>query len=128
MSDGTETNPSPHEEWMNDWGLQYVTDEEALDDLFDAVLLKRVKMTTKRGSSSDHPDEVVVVEGVVVGRGKDLLVSEDGERFTGRMSLVLDNGHAHHMKPGVTVETWNVGQGGDQTGYWQVAVSFPSRS
>lgn len=111
---------SPHEEWMDAWDRQYITNEDALDGLFEEVVLKRVKMTTRQGSSSDHPDEVVVVEGVVVGVGIDILVSmENPGRRTGRMSLVLDNGHAYHLKPGMTVEAWNVGQGGDQVGYWE---------
>lgn len=127
MNEEDKEDQSPHEEWMNAWDRQYVTDDEVLEDLFEDVVLRRVKMTTDRGSSSDHPDEIVVVEGTVVGVGTDILVSmEDPTRRTGRMSLVLDNGHAYHMKPGMTVEVWNVGQGGDQAGYWQHVINFPS--
>lgn len=124
-----ETDRTPHEEWMDAWRKKFITDKQLLDGLFEKVVFQKVRITTEQGSSADHPDERIVVEGLVVGQGLDVLMDEGKApdfkvSEVRRLSLVLDNGHAYHMKPGMTVEVWEEDRPGRNAHYSPVA-SFP---
>ena len=113
---------SAHVQWMDSWEKKYITDEAVLTALATQVRQQKIRIATRRGSSDDHPDEVVTVEGMVLGKGHDTLWAEMGPRKIVRVSLVLDNGHAYHIRPGMKIE---VRAKSDHQDGWREVANFP---